>query len=472
MQKVGLLVFAASALALPVVSKAQEVPNQAVIIAIATKHEVPDCGLKSGHFKVSSGATYLKSAYDGSDANRARLLRDADRVLREAINDNGQADNGAAWYYLGRVNLMRGLLHAADTAFTRAESLVPACQSDINRFRQRAAVVLLNPATEFARADKPDSALAYFRASLAISRAVPATYYNVGVIYSNLDRNDSAAVYFALAAEKAGDDPKHADMRNQATFNSAAVHQRTGNHAGAVTALRKYLEWMPNDREAKKALAQSLRMSGKPDEAQQLEEQMLAAAAASGDLTTNDLMAMGVSYFNGKKYAEAAESFQKVVDQAPYDRYGWYNLANTHLALKAGDKLVAAAQKLVAMEPLNEDNLKLLGEGYRLTNDQANLLKTVEKLFAMPTSLSMDSFSFTATGAKLVGAATGRQAQTTNGSNLPAAAMSITIEFVDGSGTVVTTQDLSVPALQPAAKHAYTVDATGAGIVAWRYKAR
>ncbi len=472
MQKRGLLALAASALAIPGLASAQEVPNQAVILAIATKHEVPDCGLKSGHFKVSSGATYLKTAYDGSDANRSRLLRDADRVLREAITDNGQAENGTAWYYLGRVNLMRGLLHAADSAFTKAESLLPACQVDIARFRQRAAMVLLNPATEFNRADKPDSALAYFRASLAISRAVPETYYNVGVIYANLDRSDSAAVYFALAAEKAGDNPKHADMRNQATFNSAAVYQRIGNHAAAVTALRKYMEWVPNDREAKKALAQSLRLTGKPDEAQQLEEQMLAAAAASGDLTTNDLMSMGVTFFNGKKYAEAAESFQKVVDRAPYDRYGWYNLANTQLALKAGDKLVVAAQKLVAMEPLNEDNLKLLGEGYRLTNDQANLLKTVEKLFAMPTSLSMDSFSHTTGGAKLVGVATGRQAQTTSGNNLPAAATTITIEFVDGAGAVVTTQELSVPALQPAAKHPYSVEGTGEGIVGWRYKAR
>ena len=63
------------------------------------------------------------------------------------------------------------------------------------------------------------------------------------------------------------------------------------------------------------------------------------------------------------------------------------------------------AQKLVEMDPLNEDNLKLLGEGYRFSNNQDQLIATVTKLVVMPTSVSVESFSHTKGGAKLAGTA-------------------------------------------------------------------
>src|SRR5690349_18099485 len=115
MRKSGLLVIAAAAM-VPSVAQGQAAPNERVITAIATRYEAPGCSIKAGHFKVSSAGTYLKSAYEaGVRANRDRLLRDADRVLIESIKDNSQGENGAAWYYLGRVNLMQGDLRGADS---------------------------------------------------------------------------------------------------------------------------------------------------------------------------------------------------------------------------------------------------------------------------------------------------------------------------------------------------------------------
>ncbi|MBA2292144.1 MAG: tetratricopeptide repeat protein [Gemmatimonadales bacterium] len=471
MSKRGLLILAAAFV--PAVMPAQDAPNDRVIKAIATRYEAPGCDIKTGHFKVSSAATYLKSAYENPDGpRRERLLRDADRVLREAVTENEQADNGALWYYQGRVNLMQGDLRGADSAFTKAERMLPECREEIKHFRQRAGTVLTNPAGEFAKADKSDSALALFRESLVIYREFPTAYYNMGILFTNAEQADSAAWYFTKAAELAAADPRFTELRNQATFNVAALHQRANRHEEAVATLRRYVEWVPGDVEARKALAVSLRATGKADEAQALDKDLLASGAASGTLTSSDLMSLGVNFFNEKKYAEAAEAFQKVADMAPYDRYAWFNLANSHLALKDGPKLVLVGKKLVELEPLNEDHIKLLGEGYRLNKQQDELIATVTGLIGMPTSIAVDNFSRTKGGAKLEGVATGRQAQSAGGKDLPAKAVTVHIHFLDNGGKVVASKDLEIHALEPLGKHPFVVEAEGEGIVAYRYEVK
>ena len=206
-------------------AQAQDAPNARV-----TARSPPGMSAwllgQAGHFNVSA-SPYLKSAYEAGEAsNRERLLRDADRVLTEAFAKNGQTGNGAAWYYQGRVDLMQGDLRGADSAFTRAEELLPACKDDIKNYRQRASTVLSNPASDFVRTNNADSALILFRQSLLIYREFPTAYYNMGILFTNMNQADSATWYFAKAAEVAAADERFKELRNQATFNVAAMYQR------------------------------------------------------------------------------------------------------------------------------------------------------------------------------------------------------------------------------------------------------
>jgi hypothetical protein len=50
------------------------------------------------------------------------------------------------------------------------------------------------------------------------------------------------------------------------------------------------------------------------------------------------------------------------------------------------------------------------------------------------------------------------------------APLKLTFEFVDAAGTVVVSQDVAVPALDPSATQPIQLQAIGGGIVAWRYK--
>jgi tetratricopeptide (TPR) repeat protein len=106
--------------------------------------------LKSGHFKVSSGATYLKTGVEADVSDNAqRALDSGERVLLEAMQQNQQANNPAAWYYLGRIYLQRGDLYGADSALTRAEKLAPGCVNEIDGYRRNGWVALIKGGNGF-----------------------------------------------------------------------------------------------------------------------------------------------------------------------------------------------------------------------------------------------------------------------------------------------------------------------------------
>lgn len=472
MRKIGLFLLSVSTVA-PVAMRAQQY-NLRVQKAMSTRYQAPLCQLKGGgDFRISSGALYLKSGVEMSDpVKKEGSLKKGVSVITDAITGAGQDKSPAAWYYLGRLNLQLGDLHGADSAFTRAVTLQPDCGEDVKGYRQSAWMVLMTPAAEYVRQNNNDSAIALFQQASVISRDFPQGFYNLGVLYANSGQTDSAIAYFRLAQEKALREERFVKERNGSTFNLAALLQRANKQAEAMVELKKYLQWVPDDVEAKKALIVAMRATGATAEAAQLEQQMLAASASAGTLTTEDMAAMGVSLFNEKKYAEAAEMFEKVVAASPADRIALANLANSYLAMKAGDKLIPVASKLVAMEPLNENNLKYLGEGYRLTSKQDDLIKTVTILIKLPTSVEAQQFQRTKDGATLRGQAVGRQPQTEDGKPSPAAAVSIVVEFMSADGTVVSRRDVDIPALQPGVKFEWTADGKGEGIATWRYRAK
>jgi hypothetical protein len=72
------------------------------IVSVGAAQErwvTPKCDIKPGHFMVNSGLLYLRSATNTNfQAQREKDLRDAQRTLTQAITQNGQEKNGAAWY--------------------------------------------------------------------------------------------------------------------------------------------------------------------------------------------------------------------------------------------------------------------------------------------------------------------------------------------------------------------------------------
>lgn len=481
----------------------------AVIAAQPARYEPVGCGIKDGHFKVRSGATYLSTA-TRNETNRERLLADANRVLTEAIRDNGQANNPTAWYYLGRVNLFQGDVIGADTAFARAESLAPECHEEIMGFRRASGQALLEPAGLLLQANQSDSALMIYRLAARINPSSASTLVGVGGLFEAQGMTDSAIVYFRKASALGGNDrstgmarqrlaaiyavagqPDSAavyydavirdaeaagevDARNSATLSLAGVYYNAGRYAEAVPLLRRYVEWRPDVASARQYLASAYREMGQVDSADAvLRNQPGGGAAMAGPDTTsaNYFINRGAAHYQANEHAKAAEDFEHALEREPTNRLALRNLAATYYTLKNAQKLADVAGRLVALEPLSESARRLQIQGYIWINDRAKLESLSDALDAMRIKLEDVKFQKTASGATLTGTATGRAARLPNGPLAPAP-VTLVFEFLDASGGVVTSVEQTVPALQPDLPAPVTVNASGSGIVDWRYKAK
>jgi tetratricopeptide (TPR) repeat protein len=453
----------------------QPVLNDRVAKSMPATYMPAQCNIKPGHFKVGSAAGYLKAAIETDvPESKTRILGQGEKVVLEAIQENKQEKNPAAWYYLGRIYLQQGNLYPADTALTKAEQLAPDCAKDIAGYRRNAWVALVKAGTKFEEDKNPDSALVMYRQAGAIYRGSPIAFYQTAAILNDKGQTDSAAYYFGQAAAVESTDTTDIKVRDRSTFNQGALLLNGKKYDQAAAVFEQYLKRAPTDMEAKRGLAAAYRGSGKIEQAQALEKELVAAGgapgAASAGAASQDLMSAGVNAYNDKKYADAAAAFEKLVAAEPNNRDALYNLSNTYLAMKNGPKLAATAAKLVAIEPLSENVLKLQGEGYKQSAKVDDAVKIAEQVLALPADVKASDFSATGSGANLTLTATGRAAQTPTGKAIPAVAVPIVVEFLGGTGTVVATQEAQVPALAAGASQEIKVAGQGSGITAWRYK--
>ncbi len=486
------------------------------------------CDLSSGHFKVNSAQLYLKSAYEKN--NKDRDLKDAFKVLNEAINMNGQDKNPAAWYYLGRYYVATTDLAGADSAFTKAEALAPKCQADIRYWRQFLWTPIYNAGVAALNAGKNDSALASFHRANLIYRSGPESFMALGILYFNTQVPDSAAKYFKAAAEMATE-PKYAVTKKTAMFNAALAFQQAGRNPEAVAAFQEYLKSDPNDAQAMASLATLYARMGQKDSATNLYKVLIQRADSVDPLS---LFQAGVDIYAGappypdtaaigtkcrsregaKKpsrpgmtaaqrqseiaktcnaenadsmkvhqetaagsYQVAADAFHAVLKHTPEFRDALFNLTEVYFALDDADSMLAVSRRLVAVDPLNRTSMRLHAQAWQLKGQQTGVAPTAAKAYrdsaykyvlsaadSIPVEVTVDSFRPQEQGASVAGKITNFHEQ---GSSAP---VSIVVEFLAGSGTVVGSNKVPVPALAAGASQPFSVQVIGKGITAFRYR--
>jgi tetratricopeptide (TPR) repeat protein len=463
---------------------AQSQPNQMVIQVMGAggKWVSAQCEIKGGNFQTNTAVVSLKTATEGGFTSDKEgkttvdtkkymdLLGHARSASLDAIKSNPQS--AAAWYYLGRSSLMLGDLRGADTAFTQLQKLSPDCAEEIKAFRQKAWLTLVTPSTKYLQNKQYDSALFVLRDANIIAQYYPQAYYNLAAAFANMKppQYDSAIFYFKLSADKsAADSIQFAVMLKGSIQNSAYLYQAMKDYPNAVTYFRRYLKMLPadsSDNDAKRSLAVSLRAMGNTAEANALEDQF----AAAGTLSNNELAVLGVRKFRENDYAGAADAFKKILITNPYDHDALSNMANCYLALKDPKNLLDASQRILAVDPLGRNNLKLLANSFQLAADTNHWLDVVTMLQAMTTEVTVTSFAPGKDGARFVGTALGSEGRNANDKVIPPTPLTLVFDFYDAKGAVVTSQEVLVPALAAGAKQEIAVDATGAGIISWKYR--
>lgn len=435
---------------------------------------VPLCPLKA-QGSVQKGVDALRKAHNPK-GDRGALLAQAKDLILQGISKEAQGSNAASWYYLARVYLMQGDIGGVDSAFRKAQELQPQCEIDIDQQRQNNWAQLANAGLELQKQGNMEGAITLFRDADRLFIGMPHVASNLGVLFANIGKDDSAAVYFAKAmtiAETSADTSVVGD-RNSNALNLALMYQRLNRHEEAVVVLQKYLGWEPKNMDARKALSQSLRAAGKAASADSLEAAMVGEMSKQNldSLDTQDILAIGVAAFNAQRYADAATAFAKAVSRNPFSRDAIYNLANAYLALKDNEKLVETATKLVDIEPMNEDVYRLQGQGFKGLKRDADVLKAAEKLVGLQVTIEMTGFQLGRDQAKLEGTATGRAPTDAQGKPIKPAAVTLEIEFMTAAGAVVDTKVVTIPVLPAGTVHPISVDGKGADIAGWRYRSK
>jgi tetratricopeptide (TPR) repeat protein len=444
----------------------------------------PTCDVPKGHYLINSAVLYLQNAgRTRFQDQRQRDLRDAQRVLNEAITEKGQDQNGAAWYYLARYYQEVQDLPGADSAFTRAGALLPDCAADIRENRRRLWVPILNRAVDQIRAGDNAAAIEGLRRANAIYRDEPPAFYYMGQIYANMQQQDSAIAYFTKALEISRlphnvDNPSYEDGRKDATFNIARLYHMAESYDSAIVWYARFRAAYPSDPQALTGMAAALEDAGREGEAVTLYDSVLVLADS---MPTLELFQAGVAMFRAQRFDRAAEAFERGAQRNPYFRDGLFNLANTYLSLanaidstkpaaeqerlrkEYGQQMAPIAVRLAEVDPRSSTALRLLAASYQLRGDEDSTLAVLERIEALPFEVTVSAFTPSGSSFDVRGLITNRRSESTQ---VPA----LTFEFVTEAGDVVQSLTVDAQTLEADGLAPFTLAPVGEGIAAWRYR--
>ena len=469
MMKQPLMVSALLMTTLAVPAAAQnEAVSKAMFAQTGGKYRPPACSADKGkQFNVSSGYVYLKSAIEAKNDPKP-LLVSANRVITEAITQDGQDKAVSAWYGLGWVDLFQGDVAGADTALARAEKLGPDCKDEIDKLRRIAYAPMANAGVSALQDGDTTAALKALQQAHAFRPASAFPPYYIGVIYADRNQNDSALAYFSKVAANTSTDSNDVKLRNRAMYAQAVLLINGNRAAEAVPLLEQYLKANPGDPGAQKALARAYRATGQTEKAQALDAQTGSTSAAGP--TANTDLADATKLYNAKDYAGAAALLTKVLAAEPTNVSALQAQANSYLGLKDGPQLTASAMKLVAAEPLNQDALRLQRAGYQLNKQPKEANAVAEQILQLPVTVVITELTLKAASATLGGTAKGLAAlDAKTGKPIPPAPVTMVFEMLDKSGKTVATQEVVLEPLAPDATKDFSFEAKGEGISSYKY---
>jgi tetratricopeptide (TPR) repeat protein len=423
----------------------------------------------------------------------------------------------------GQFDLVAGI----DSAFSVVEASNPDCANQTSGWRQQKGWVdLVNRALELANdGDKADSAVIVAKRSLQLYRGAPYGYMALAKIAAEKNQPKEAIDYYKQAVAVAGQDTTAAvmDMRRQVlmtlgNYASDLYETDTPEKATYMAEAKNAYEALAKDPGTKYAdaaragQARLATMSGDTTAIRATYADQLANPAA---FSYASLMSAAVTAARASQTRDAIQLFEAARTMNPSHRDVLYNLSRLYLLDSAYLKALPHARELIKVDPSNPDNYQLVAIGYAaMQKAYANTLKDLEakskaygqkanapRAAAAVVKANIDSAArlnpaikaYTDSSAMLVDSAvkynevmmklparvaftefTPADGKTTLGgtvTNQTDAPRSFTfkLEFVDKSGAVVGTQDVSVGPVEPQKSAPFTATATGAGIISFRY---
>src|SRR5687767_5974730 len=361
------------------------------------------------------------------------------------------------------------LFAAADSAFTAVERALPNCATLTRQWRQQKPWLnSLNASINALNDGQLDSAEVYAKRSLLLDRSAPYAYSVLGSVaqarMKAVPASDAAkraalataaSDYWKQTLTAAGTDTIYADVRTKTMYELAvAASERAQRESGA----------------AKRAAA---REAIKPwqDYIMVANNDLLLADAI--DQAAAMYYDAGVAATRAKRYTDAVTLFQAALTQNPYSRDAINNLAASYIQTGEFPKAFPLIDKLVQLDPSNPDNPLLYAFAYqgmyKATKDKKlqkiytdSLIYFNERSESAPVKVAVREFNRRPNETILVG--------TVKNLGKAAKTYSLTVEFLDKSGNVVTTETVSVGPVAANATQEFKINSAKGGVSGYRYK--
>jgi len=410
-----------------------------------------------------------------------------------------------------------------DSAFTVVETANPECLAQTAAYRQQKGWVdLINRSLEFSNAGKTDSAVVLAQRSLQLSKTAPYAYVVLaGAAQKANQPKDAFANYkqaIALAKDTSMADNRRQWLMTMGNYASELAEEAQGADKQAYLAEAKsafeQLAKDPGTKFADVARTGQARVASLSGDTTAIKASYADQLANPGAFSYNSLMMAAVTAAKTNQSKDAIKLFEAARKVNPYHRDVLYNLARLYLLDSAYTQAITVSRELIAVDPSNSDNYQLLAIGYaavqkgygtkqkdleakaRALGQRANTAKTAAaRNAAIDSAARLDKQikAYTDTSKTLVDSALKYQtamtslpakvvfnefsptdAKTTIGGSVQnqgdaAKTFTLKIDFLDKSGNTVTTQTVQVGPVDPKGAKAFKAEATGAGIVAFKY---
>jgi tetratricopeptide (TPR) repeat protein len=302
--------------------------------------------------------------------------------------------NPRHFFLAGSAHAGLGNVDQALEMWRRAEEIYPAYELEIEPAREGAWAEAFNEGVRAYNAGDMAGAIAAWTRANRIYNARPEAFLNLAVIHTQQSEYDRAIEVYregiasverlpATRMLTEEEQEERAESRVTMVENLAQLLTYTERHADAEQLYRQQLTRDPNNIQLQANLAAAIAQQGRQDEAAQIYTRLLGQPG----LGSTDLFGIGVALFNAQDFTRAAEAFRRVTEAQPNSRDAWYNYANALYAGQQFQPLVAAAQRLVELDPLHENSALILAQAYRETNQSQLALQALQRNQQVPIHL-------------------------------------------------------------------------------------
>lgn len=376
------------------------------------------------------------------------------------------------------------LVAAADSAFENVVRLMPHCAKDLEDWRQQQPwVELINAAIGQLNAGNLDSAEVLVNRSMVLTDQNPFGPNLLSTIAQSRNDLPRAIELRRQTLELAKGDTLYNEIRVESMYNLAALlgaraeempdgPEKAAMAREAASLFQQFAAEVPDSPNAVSARAghaNMLMLAGDTSAVAGMYADQIANPSNYSDL---QLVHAGVVAARAENAPDAAKLFGAALEVNPNNRDALYNLAASEWALKNFDAMFPILQRLIALDPNNPDNLRLLayafqgkqegteGAARRALTD--SIVKYVEQSEKLPASIIVQEFSRGSTEATFTAALQ-------NKGTAPKT-FQVTVEFLDKSGAVVGTQQATVGPVPPNQSQSFTVELEQPNIHSWRYR--